>query len=247
MAEIGRWGGLVFQVGGGYVLGFTGLTIKGAVETTDVENQTIKYVTNKARKPTEVSLTVHLDARTGCNVRDTAMQLVEMATYGAEDYFYIAGKKLVPYRMKLMDATVSEIAMTNKGQWIYCDVKMNMKQCSLIDSMNSGGSSGGGGGSKVSVKKTDTTAAPTSNIAGLVVGALTTESLRKEKLASQKASQTGKESVASTGRNTITTYVSKVNSVSNAGKTATATSKAKAIAKTTNTPVLFSKISNPTR
>ncbi len=150
MAEIGRWSGLKFEVKSGFVLGFTGLTIKGAVETEDKESNSIKYVANKARKPTEVSLTVHLDARTGADVRDTAMKLVEKATYGAEDYFYIASKKLVPYRMKLVTADVSEIRMTNNGKWICCDVKMTMKQSSPLDGSAPTGSSQSTGGTNQS-------------------------------------------------------------------------------------------------
>lgn len=149
MAEIGRWSGIKFEVSSNVIRGFTDLTVKGAVETEDqTGGPSIKYVTNKARKPTEMSLTVHLDARLGCDVRDTAMGLVSMATYGAEDYFYIANKKLVPYKMKLMDATVNNVSMTVGGVWICCDIKMNLKQSSLPDgtSTGGGGSSGGGGG-----------------------------------------------------------------------------------------------------
>lgn len=152
MAEIGRWNGLKFEVKSGLVRGFTGLTIKGAVETEDKEKNSIKYVANKARKPTEVSLTVHLDARTGADVRDTAMKLVEKATYGAEDYFYIASKKLVPYKMKLVTADVSEILMTNTGKWICCDVKMSMKQSSLLDGSTDSQPTGGVGTQKYTVQ-----------------------------------------------------------------------------------------------
>lgn len=157
MAEIGRWGGQKFEVKSGYVQGFTGLSIKGSSETEDKESGSEKYVSRKNGKPTEIGLTVHLNALTGCkNVRDTAMWFVDKARAGKKDYFYIKDGKLVPCQVMLTEASVKEIEMTNKGDWIMCDVQLTLKQCTKWDgttggsgSSGSGGSSGGNGGGKV--------------------------------------------------------------------------------------------------
>ncbi len=133
MAEIGRWSSLTFLVSSGTVRSFDGLTVEGSVETKDVTNDSIKYVENVARQPTEVSLSVHLDARLGSDVRDLATTLVSYATWGQEDYFYIARKKLVPYRLKLVKATVNKVQLAGDGTWICCDVQMQMKQSGMPD------------------------------------------------------------------------------------------------------------------
>ena len=149
MAEIGRWGGQKFEVKSGYVQGFTGLSIKGSSETEDKESGSEKYVSRKNGKPTEIGLTVHLNALTGCkNVRDTAMWFVNQARAGKKDYFYIKDGKLVPCQVMLTEASVKEIEMTNKGDWIMCDVQLTLKQCTKWDGTTGGGggSSGGGGG-----------------------------------------------------------------------------------------------------
>ena len=177
MAEIGHWANITFVVSSDVIRSFKDLTIEGSVETEEVTDNSIKYVKNKARQPTEVSLTVQLDARLGNDVRGLASDLVDGATYGREEYFYIAGKKLVPYKLKLVRASVSEIQMSSDGTWICCDVKMNMKQSGMPDqyapsspapASGGGGSSSGGGGypaaqgsKKVTVTPTRTTTTKT--------------------------------------------------------------------------------------
>lgn len=147
MAEIGRWGGQKFEVKSGYVQGFTGLSVKGSSETEDKESGGEKYVSRKNGKPTEIGLTVHLNALTGSkNVRDTAMWFVNNARAGKKDYFYIKNGKLVPCQLMLTEASVKEVKMTNAADWICCDVQLTLKQCTKWDGTTGGGSSGGGGG-----------------------------------------------------------------------------------------------------
>lgn len=239
MAEIGRWSGLKFEVKSGLVRGFTGLTIKGSVETEDKESNSIKYVANKARKPTEVSLTVHLDARLGADVRDTAMNLISKSTYGAEDYFYIANKKLVPYKMKLTEASVNEVQMNSKGVWICCDVKMTMKQSSLPDGSGgtaaptSGGKSGGGGGGgsqKVSTKTTSTSTNKTTSIVSTIVNGVKNVATKvvngvKNAVTTVKNVLTGKTSVASAVTSAVKAGVSAVAKVTAAAKAVSTATK----------------------
>uniref|UniRef100_UPI00266FE977 hypothetical protein n=1 Tax=uncultured Bilophila sp. TaxID=529385 RepID=UPI00266FE977 len=129
MAEIGRWNGHKFEVSSSLIRSFTGLQIKGSSETEDKESGNQKYVSRKNGKPVEVSFTIHLNARFGCDVRSEAMSLVSEAIAGKKDYFYVGNKKLVTCQLMLVDATVREIGLVNSGTWTQADVQVTMKQC----------------------------------------------------------------------------------------------------------------------
>ena len=146
MAEIGRWNGHKFEVSSSLIRSFTGLQIKGSSETEDKEDGSQKYVSRKKGKPVEVSFTIHLNARLGCNVRSEALKFVSEARAGKKDYFYVGNKKLVTCQLMLTDATVKEIGLINKGTWTQADVQVTMKQCSKNDGASGGGSGSGGGG-----------------------------------------------------------------------------------------------------
>lgn len=157
MAIIGSWYHHRFEVSESAIRGFTDLNIKGSVETEDEENSTGgKWAKPKNGKPAEVTLTVHLYAQLGCDVRAEAGDFVMQASEGKMDYFYIGDKKLLPYPLILTEAEVSGIVMTNRAEWTQADIKLTMKQCesdgsgdgggSSDDSSSGGDSSGGGGG-----------------------------------------------------------------------------------------------------
>lgn len=129
MAEIGRWGGHKFEVSNNVVRGFTGLQIRGSSEMEDKETEEQKYVSKKSSKPTEVSMTIHLNASLGCDVRTEALAFVDEATAGKTDYFYMGSKKLVTCQLMLTEATVKEIGLVNNGTWTQADVQITMKQC----------------------------------------------------------------------------------------------------------------------
>lgn len=145
MAQMGKWNGHVFEVSPHYVMGFTELKIKACSETEDKEEGGEKYVSRKNGKPTEISLSAHLNAQLGCDVRKEALKFIDEAHEGASDYLYIAKKKPIPCKLMLTDANVEEITITQKGIWTNCVVKLTMKQCSKSDGKEKEEKSSGGG------------------------------------------------------------------------------------------------------
>ena len=141
MGTMAKWNNHKFQVSSSVIRGFTGLTIKGSAETEDKKKNKSGYVSRKKSKPTEISLTIHLDARTGCNVRSEAMDFVKEAKSGASGYFYIGTKKLVSYKLMLTDADVKQIQLTSNAKWVCADVALTLKQCSKSGESSSGSSS----------------------------------------------------------------------------------------------------------
>lgn len=148
MAEIGRWNGYKFKITSNVIRGFTGLTVKGACETEDKKKKkSLGYVKRKQGKPSEVSLTVVLSAAIGCDVRNEAMNLVNSATAGAKDYFYIGSHKLLACKLMLVEASIKEVSVGMGDTWIAAQVQLTMKQC------DNGGSSSSGSGKKKKSKK----------------------------------------------------------------------------------------------
>ena len=239
MAEIGRWNGHKFEVSSSLIRSFTGLQIKGSSETEDKEDGSQKYVSRKKGKPVEVSFTIHLNARLGCNVRSEALKFVSEARDGKKDYFYVGNKKLVTCQLMLTDATVKEIGLINKGTWTQADVQVTMKQCSKNDGASGGGSGSGGGGGggggngskKVSVKKTSTTTTKSTGIVqkiadGIRNVASSVVNGAKKAVTTVKNVLTGKTSVASAATSAIKAGVSAVKKVATVAKTVSTVKKA---------------------
>lgn len=134
MAEIASWNGHSFTVSPKLIRGFTGLTIKGGSETKDKTSSNQKYVSRKNSIPSEVTMTVELNAFTGCDVQNEALKFVEEARSGAKNYFYMGGKKLITCQLMLTEASVSETTIAPNGTWVSCKVKLTMKQCAKYDS-----------------------------------------------------------------------------------------------------------------
>lgn len=238
MAEIGRWNGHIFEVSSSLIRSFTGLQIKGSSETEDKESGNQKYVSRKSGKPVEVSFTIHLNARLGCDVRSDAMEFVSDAIAGKKDYFYVGNKKLVTCQLMLVDATVKEIGLVSAGTWTQADVQVTMKQCSKNDG-SSGGGSGSGGGGKTSVKKTSTTTTKSTGILQKIADGIKNTASNfissvKKAGTTAKNVLTGKTSVTSAATSAIKAGISavkKVTDVANAwsaAKKSSTTSKAKA-------------------
>jgi len=147
MAVIGRWNGHKFKISKSMIVGFTGLTVKGSCETKDKDKSKQKYVSRKMGKPSEVSLTVILNAGLGCDVRTDAMKFISDATDGAKDYFYVGNSKLLACKLMLVDASIKETLVGDGNTWIHAEVALTMKQC------EKGGSSSGSDGKKKKSKK----------------------------------------------------------------------------------------------
>lgn len=240
MAEMGRWNGHVFEVSPKLIRGFTGLTIKGASNTEDKESGGQGYVSRKHGKPMEVSLSVALNAMTGCDVRTEAMKFVEEARAGKKDYFYVGNKKLVTCQLMLTDASVKDVAITNGGKWVRAEVSLTMKQCSKNDGSSAssgggssgGGSSGGGsGGSKKSSKKKSVK--QESLVSKIKNGIKNTVNKVKSGVKNVVNALTGKKTSSNPLTNAIKSAQSAIKKITTAAKKATTTKKTTPAKKTT--------------
>ena len=173
---MGRWGLYTFEVTPGVIRSFSDLSIKGSSETEEKESGGEKYVARKSGKPSEVSLTVQLNAMLGCDVRAEAMCLVEEATIGRTAYFYVGSSKLFVTQMMLTEASVSKVVMSPDGTWLSADVKLTLRQCEkrVADVPQQSYDDGGGAGSSGSKKASaNTTSAvkitPTSGSTAVIV------------------------------------------------------------------------------
>lgn len=144
--EMGRWNGHKFIVSPKLIYSFNGLQIKGSSEMKEKKDTEQGTVARKGGNPYEVSLTVHLNAYTGCDVRKEALALVSEARAGKNDYFYVANKKLTSCKLMLVEATVKDVEITAKGTWKSANVQLTMKQCNKGDGFMGGSSSSSGGG-----------------------------------------------------------------------------------------------------
>ena len=226
MAEIGRWGGHKFEMTPEVVRGFTGLTIKASSETQDKTSSSQKYVARKNGNPTEVSLTAHLNAFLGCDVRAEAMAFVSEASAGKKDYFYVGNAKLVTCQLMLTDASVEEVQISGGNIWTRADVKLTMKQCSKNDGSTSGGSSSGGSkkaSTKTSSAKTTTKTTTTAKTTTTKASATTAV---KAVVSAIGTVVSKVSSAVSSAKSYITSTVKKVQSVSTTAKKSSATKKA---------------------
>jgi len=141
--ETGRWNGHIFVVSPTLIRGFTELTLKAASEVKEKESGNQKYVARKNGKPVEVTMTITLNATTGCNVREEAMEFAKDAVNGKADYMYVGGKKIAACKLMLIEANVSEISIAPNGQWVSCQIQLSFRQSTKFSGSTTSGSSGG--------------------------------------------------------------------------------------------------------
>lgn len=235
--NIGKWNKHKFVVSAKVIRGFTGLQIKGSSELKDKKESGQGKVKRKGGNPTEVSLTVNLNAYVGNDVRKEAMKFIKEARAGKKGYFYINGKKLVSCKLMLTEATVKEVEISIGGKWTSANVQLTMKQCnkggksssssSSSSSSNSGsgsssngGSSGGGssGSNKVSVR----TSPPTTTTSGKIAGKAATIKNNQQVDAVSGAAPTAKS---------VKSATSTISRITGAAKSATASTKTTTVVK----------------
>lgn len=171
MAVIGQWRDFKFEISPSVILGFNDLQIKTTRETDAVDSKSQQYVKTKHFKPLEITLTVHLHAGLGYDVQTKVEAFRGAPLYGdgRADYFYIGGKKLLPCKLSVTEATVSRVEINAGGVWTAADVALTFKQAALLDgTQTTQTSTGTGGGKKQTVTPTKTTTTKT------VASALTT-------------------------------------------------------------------------
>ena len=198
MAEIAKWHGRKFVVSPTLIRSIEGLSITGGSVTTDKTSSKQGYVSFKNAKADEISCKAVFSALTGCRVRDEAMLLLSDARSGATDYFYVGGKKLLPCKLMLTDASIGEIRMTAKGEWVSCDVQMTLKQAGKYSSSGSSSSSSSASTKKASAKKTSTktTKKTTSSAASAPARNMQNTKTAKSALAKYQAQQTSLKAMA---------------------------------------------------
>ena len=139
MAVIGQWRDFKFEISPSAIMSFNDLQIKATRETETVDSNGQQYIKTKIIKPFEISLTVHLHAGLGYDVQAKAEEFRGAPLYGdgRADYFYVGGKKLVPSRLSVTEATISRVEINAGGKWTAADVALTFKQAALIDGTQS--------------------------------------------------------------------------------------------------------------
>ena len=125
----GKWHKHNFKVSPNKILTFGDLKMTGSCETKDKKKSGQGYVAKKKGKPTEISVTIELNAYLGASVRKEVDKFVEEARSGAKDYFYIGKNKLVPYKLMLTNATTKSVEISHNNTWVSAQLTLTMKQC----------------------------------------------------------------------------------------------------------------------
>lgn len=224
MAEIGSWNGHSFTVSPTLIRGFTGLTIKGSSETEDKTSNSQKYVSRKNSKPSEITLTVELNAMTGCDVKNEALKFVDEARCGANNYFYLSGKKLISCKLMLTEASISETVIAPNCTWVSCKVKLTMKQCAKYDGTASSSSSGNSSSSSSSSSKSTSSKKTSKKTSGI-------KTMVSKAAAFVAGAKVAANATAISNTRNAKSKITKVVNAVNKAKAASALSKVKSVAK----------------
>lgn len=125
----GKWHKHNFKVSPHKILTFGDLKMTGSCETKDKKKSGQGYVTKKKGKPTEITMTIELNAYLGADVRKEVDKFIEEGRSGAKDYCYIGKSKLVPYKLMLTTASVKSVEISHNNTWVSAELSLTMKQC----------------------------------------------------------------------------------------------------------------------
>lgn len=128
MAMIGQWNGIRFEISHENTVLFQNLKLTAECETKDKEAGSQHYVSAKAGKAAQISMTILLNASLGTDVRQTAMTILDQSQRGAADHFYVGGKKLFPFKVMLVKADTEKILISPSGTWVSAEINVTMKQ-----------------------------------------------------------------------------------------------------------------------
>ena len=157
--EIASWGGHRFEVRPGLIRSFTEMTLRGSAEIEEKVSDNQKYVERKAGNGWELTITAVLSAYLGCSVREEALEFANDAKDSRAEYFYMAGKKLVPEKLMLTEASVQDVEIAPNGQWVRANVQLVFKQAERGEGGGTGTASNSTGTKKTGSCTTST--APT--------------------------------------------------------------------------------------
>lgn len=149
MAVLAQFGGIQFGISGETALLFGKLKLSAECETDDKTDNSQAYVAAKKGKAAELTMTVTLSASFGIRVKDETMRLLNAAQRGTQDYLYVKGEKVFPFKLMVTKAETEEIALSPTGVWVQTSVNVTMKQCSkewILEPEKEETPKGGGGG-----------------------------------------------------------------------------------------------------
>lgn len=130
MRTLAQFGEIQFGISTETALLFEKLKISAECETDDKKENSQGYVKAKNGKPAEISMSVALSAALGVDVQKSAMQFLNAAQRSTEDYLYVGGKKVFPFKLMMTKADTEEILLSPKGVWTYTKISITLKQSS---------------------------------------------------------------------------------------------------------------------
>lgn len=128
MNELAQWAGYQFYISADSAVLFEKLKLSAEMETEEQEDQGQKYVSFKSGKPVEISFGVILNAGLGVDVRKRCLEFLNAAQTGESGYFYMGGKRLLPFEMMLTKASTDEVQTAPGGKWVAVNVTVTFRQ-----------------------------------------------------------------------------------------------------------------------
>lgn len=138
------FGGFIFEIAEEAML-FSDLKFSGECAVEENTSGTAQYVSRKNGKAGQVSFTAYLNAGLGANVRKTALEFEAAARHGQTATLVVGEEALLPYKMILVKAEVSEIVISPTGAWASAKVALTLRQAGVDGKDGYTGSSGGDG------------------------------------------------------------------------------------------------------
>ncbi len=198
MAEMIKWASHQFLTSSAIIRSINDFEISAGCDT---ENKTVDgqtFVSRKNNKPTEIKLTIPLHARLGVDVQAEALAFESEARAGTKGYFYAATKKLFPYELMLVSATIKNKVLALNGKWLVADVDLTLKQCTKTDGKTTTTQSSTP--AKASVKTNNAAATTAKSVASAIVSgvaaAVNSAAVATKSTTASKAKQVIQKTVA---------------------------------------------------
>lgn len=135
------------------------LKMSAECETEEKTEDEQKYVSAKNGAPVQVNFSAILSAALGIDVKEEVASALHSAQRSVQDYFYMGGTKLFPFKLMMVKAETEEIQTAPSGVWVYAKVNVTLKQSTnewlsgqmqkeTVSDMKNGGPISGPGGSE---------------------------------------------------------------------------------------------------
>lgn len=130
MATMAQFGSLKFEITSSTALLFQNLKLSAQCETEEKTADEQGFVSAKNGKPVEVSFSILLSAALGIDVRSAVTEVLNTAQRGGQEYFYVGGGKIFPFKMMMVNAETEEIQISPAGVWVFSKLNVTLKQSS---------------------------------------------------------------------------------------------------------------------